>query len=127
MMDLRITGSAYAEVGAAFLEVADKVGGVVVVPAFSGGKVCTLRNIPSQGHDVFYSGVLYLLYPLAHRLSGGRYAGQVLKDRYIVGSFDILYDIKGVPAGAAACSVSDAHKCGLERGDLFGGGLYALK
>jgi len=118
-----VAGTADAEV-AAFLDLADEFGGVVVV---GGGEVESFGDVASQGQHVGDALFLQRVGHAAHLFTGGGYAGHVGQRGHAVLVLDIRGDIGREVGSAAACAVGHAHEVGLECRYLFHSHADAFK
>ena len=122
-----VAGGANAKVGIACLEFADEFHGVVVVAIATA--ICDKfrREVATECHHVLDACGLHVFDALVDSFLGARNASEVGKHRNVEFVFEILRDFKRVLADSAACAVSDAHECGMERGDGFSCGFHVFK
>jgi len=116
-----------AEVGIGGLEFANQFNGVMVVAVVAALFDEFRSQVAAESHHVLDAGGLHVFDALVHGVLAARNAGQVGEHRNAEFLLEVLGDIKGEVADAAACAVGNAHKRGTERGDRFGGGLYAFE
>ena len=116
-----------AEVCVRGLEFADELDGVVVVAVVAALLDEFRGQVAAERHHVLDACRLHFFDALVYRILAAGNTGEMGEHRDVELFLEVLRDIERVVAYAAASAVGDAHECGAECRDGFGGRLHVFE